>query len=43
MSPPNLQYLFEVNLLIPLSHDATLAAENEAVRITHQLSGLERS
>ena len=28
--------IFEVELLIPLSHDATLAAENEAAPITHK-------
>ena len=27
--------IFEVELLISLSHDATLAAENEAAQITH--------
>ena len=33
--------IFEVNLLTPLSHDATSAADNEAASITHKLSGLE--
>ena len=31
--------IFEVSLLIPLSHDATLAAENDAVPITPKLLG----
>ena len=35
--------IFELDLLIPLSHDATSAAENEAARITHKLLGLEQS
>ena len=34
--------IFEDNLLIPLSHDATSAAENEAAPITHKLLGLEK-
>ena len=37
--------IFEVDLLIPLSHDATSAAENEAAPaapITHKPSGLEK-
>ena len=34
---------FEVGLLIPLSHDATSAGENEAVPITHNLLGLEKN
>ena len=33
--------IFEVELLIPLSHDVTSAAENEAAPITHKPSGLE--
>ena len=35
--------IFELDLLIPLSHDATSAAENEAARISHKLLGLEQS
>ena len=31
---------FEVELLIPLSHDATSAAENEAAPFTHKQLGL---
>ena len=34
--------IFEVELLIPLSHDATWAAENEAVQIAHKPLGLEK-
>mgnify|MGYP001796231059 FL=1 len=34
--------IFQVDLLIPLSHDATSAAENEAARMTHKLLGLEQ-
>ena len=34
--------IFEDNLLIPLSHDATSATENEAAPITHKLLGLEK-
>ena len=29
--------IFEVDFLIPLSHDATSAAENEAAQITRKL------
>ena len=32
---------FEVESLIPLSHEATSAAENEAAPITHKPLGLE--
>ena len=34
--------IFEVNLLILLSDDATMAAENEAEPITHKVLGLEK-
>ena len=34
--------IFEVDLLIPLSHDATSAAENKAAGISHRLLGLEQ-
>ena len=34
--------IFEVELLIPLSHDATSAAENEAAPIAHIPLGLEK-
>ena len=34
--------IFEVELLIPLSHDATSAAESEAAPITHIPLGLEK-
>ena len=34
--------IFEVGLLISLSHDARWAAENEAVPITHNRLGLEK-
>ena len=34
-------FINEGDLLIPLSHDATSAAENEAAPITHKLLGLE--
>ena len=34
--------IFEVVMLIPLSYDATSAAENEAAPITHKPLGLER-
>ena len=33
---------FEVDSLIPLSHDAMSTKENEAAPITHKLLGLER-
>ena len=33
--------VFKVDLLIPLSHDATSAADNETVPVTHKLIGLE--
>ena len=35
--------IFEVKLLTPLSHDATLAAANEAAPITHKQLGLEKN
>ena len=34
--------VFEVGLLIPLSHDMMSTAENEAAHITHKLLGLEQ-
>ena len=34
---------FDVKLLIPLSHDATSSAENEAAPITHKPLGLEKN
>ena len=34
--------MFEVNLFISLSHDATPAAENEAMQITRQVIALEK-
>ena len=33
--------IFEIDLLVPLSHDATSAAENEAASMTHKLLGSE--
>ena len=33
--------IFEVSLLILLSHDVTAAVEDEAASITHKLLGLE--
>ena len=35
--------IFEVELLIPLSHDATSAAENEAATVAHKPLGLEKN
>ena len=35
--------IFEVELLISLSHDATSAAENEVAPITHNPLGLEKN
>ena len=34
--------IFEIDLLVPLSHDATSAAEIEAASMTHKLLGLGR-
>ena len=36
-------FIFELKLLTPLSHDATSAAKNEAEPITHKQLGLEKN
>ena len=33
--------IFEVDMLIPLSHDVTSSADNEAAPITHKRLGIE--